>query len=68
MLPLVAIDKMLQHVLEPYFQKNRYYGLHASSTYKKIKDDLPGKLKRVGRTIRTVFEILKAVLEKPTYE
>ena len=63
MLPLVAIDKMLQHVLEQYFQKNRYYGLHASSTYKKVKDDLPEKLKRVGRTIKTVFEILHALLK-----
>ena len=68
MLPLVAIDQIMQHVLDPYFQKNRYYGLHASSTYKKIKDDLPEKLKRVGRTIRTVFEILHALLGMPAYE
>ena len=39
--PLVAIDQMMQHVLTPYFQKNRYYGLHASSTYKKLQASLP---------------------------
>ena len=66
--PLVAIDQMMQHVLTPYFQKNRYYGLHASSTYKKLQASLPEKLKRQGRTIRTVFEILNHLLGKPAYE
>ena len=56
--PLVAIDQMMQHVFTPHFQKNRYYGLHASSTYKKLQESLPEKLKRQGRTIRTAFEIL----------
>ena len=66
--PLVAIDQMMQHVLAPYFQKNRYFGLHASNTFRKLKANLPEKLKRKGRTIRTVFEILKSLLEKPAYE
>ncbi|NND05252.1 MAG: hypothetical protein HKN87_02640 [Saprospiraceae bacterium] len=31
--PLVAIDQIMAHCLPLYFQKCRYYGLHASATY-----------------------------------
>lgn len=61
--PLDAIHQMVSHVLPPHFQKARYYGLHASATYKQIKDLLPDKLKRNGYTIRTVFQILYELLK-----
>lgn len=60
--PLIAMHKFLQHQLPAYFQRVRHYGLHAGVTYAKIKDQLPDKLKRNGQTVRTVIQILKALL------
>lgn len=60
--PLLAIHHILQHVLPPYFQKCRYYGLHASSTYKKYQASIPTHLKRNQQTVRTLFQIIKAML------
>ncbi len=44
--PLIAINHFLRHVLPPYFQKSRYYGLHHHSTFKRLGDKLPDKIKR----------------------
>ena len=66
--PLDAIHQMVSHVLPPHFQKARYYGLHASATYNRIKDQLPDKLKRNGYTIRTVFQILFDLLKIAPYQ
>ena len=60
--PLVAIHQILQHQLPPYFQRVRHYGLHAAVTYQKIKDKIPDYLKREGQTVRTVIQILRALL------
>ncbi len=60
--PLVAMDVFLQHQLPAYFHKVRHYGLHAGSTYKKYKNQIPGHLKRSGRTVRTIIQILRALL------
>jgi len=57
--PLVAINQFLTHVLPPYFQKARYCGLHATVTYKRIKEQLPKKIIRNSDTIRIIFSILK---------
>ena len=42
--PIVAIDQFLWHILPPYFQKSRYYGLHTSATLNKYKDQIDQKL------------------------
>ena len=60
--PLLAIHHILQHVLPPYFQKCRYYGLHASSTFKKYQPSIPVHLKRNQQTVRTLFQILKTMM------
>ena len=60
--PLVAIDQIMAHCLPLYFQKCRYYGLHASATYTKLCNDLPESLKNNTFTVRTIFQILKAML------
>lgn len=66
--PLVAIHQMVSHVLPPYFQKVRYYGLHANATYERIEAQLPDTLKRSGHTIRTVFQILYELLKIRPYQ
>lgn len=60
--PLVAIDQMMTHCLPPYFQKCRYYGLHATATQQKVSDQLPTKIKNNTHTIRTVFQLISAML------
>ncbi len=60
--PLVAIDQIMRHCLPSYFQKCRYCGLHASATLKKYHHKLPAKIKNNGQTVRTIFQIIKALL------
>ena len=54
--------------MPPYFQRVRYYGLHAGITYEKIKDQLPDDLKRNGQTVRKIIEILRTLLAKDPYQ
>jgi len=65
--PLVAIDHIMRHVLPASFQKARYYGLHAAATYRVVKDKIPHYLKRNNLTIRTLFQILKYLLQLTPY-
>ena len=66
--PLLAIQQIMQHLLPPYFQKVRYYGLHAHNTFKSIGHLVPDKLKNDGKTIKTLFSILKQLLQKQPYQ
>ena len=61
------MQMLLQHQVPPYFQRVRHYGLHAGITYKKIKDKLPDHLKRNGQTVRTIIQLLKALLAEEPY-
>jgi hypothetical protein len=61
--PLVAIHQIIQHLLPPYFQKSRHYGLHSTAIFSMVKGDIPQLLRNVGQTIRTVFQILKDLLK-----
>ena len=61
--PLVAIGKFMMHVLPPYLQKSRHYGLHAHQTWKKYEDKVPEKLLRNKDTIRNLFVIIKELLQ-----
>jgi len=65
--PLVAINQFLLHVLPPYFQKARYYGLHAPPTFKRLKKKIPKKLIRNNRTIRVLFTVINNLLGLTPY-
>lgn len=65
--PLVAIDQFLLHLLPAYFQKSRYYGLHASATMKKYKDQIDKKLQKNGDSIRHLFSLLRALIKAAPY-
>jgi hypothetical protein len=65
--PLVFIHQFMEHVLPPYFQKSRRYGLHASATKKKYKDRLPQSIKRDGSVIRTIMQIVTQLLKATPY-
>ena len=65
--PLVFIDQFLQHVLPPYFQKTRRYGLHSSASKKKYKALIANDLKRDGEVVRTVIQIVSVLLNSTPY-
>lgn len=56
--PLTAINQIMAHILPVYFQKSRYYGIHAPKTFKAIKDQIPTCLKRDHLSIRILFALL----------
>lgn len=61
--PLVAIHQIMKHVLPPNFQKVRNFGIMTSSQLKKIHINVPGLVKENKHTIRTLFQIVKALLQ-----
>ena len=66
--PLVFINQFLQHVLPPYFQKTRRYGLHASPTKKKYAQQISDTIKRNGHSVRTVLQIINQLIKAKPYE
>lgn len=58
--PLEAIHQILQHVLPPYFNKTRHFGLHQYCTKK--RSTISDSLKNNEATVRTVFEILRHLM------
>ncbi len=62
--PLVFIHQYLQHVPPPYFARVRYYGIHSAILFHKIKAKIPFLLRKHGRTIRTVMEIISQLLKQ----
>jgi len=66
--PLVAIQHIVQHVLPPYFQKVRHYGLHATNTHQKVKHLIPHLVRSNTQSIRSLFQILNTLLGIPAFE
>jgi len=62
-LPLVAMASILRHVLPAYFQRSRHYGLHAHSTYQRVKTSIPVAVRRSTGGIRLIFLLLKHLLK-----
>jgi hypothetical protein len=65
--PLSFIHQFLQHVLPPYFQKSRRYGLHSCASKDKYGALLPTAVKRNGHTIRTVIQIINQLIKDKPY-
>jgi len=61
--PLSFIHQYLQHVLPPYFQKTRRYGIHSSATRKKMADTVTKGVLRNGATIRKLMEVITALMK-----
>ena len=61
--PLLAMASILRHVLPAYFQRSRHYGLHAHSTYQRVKDSIPLAVRRSDGGIRLLFLLLKHMLQ-----
>ena len=61
--PLVAMHQIMIHVLPPNFQKVRSYGIMAKRKQEEVKKTIPELAKENGQTIRTVLQIIKALLK-----
>ena len=61
--PLVAMRQIMIHVLPPYFQKVRSYGIMTKAKADKLKMTIPELIKENGSFIRTCFQIIKALLQ-----
>lgn len=64
--PLSAIHQIMQHVLPPYFQKSRKYGLHHPSS--KMMTNIPQAFRRNNQTIRSLFEIITHLMKLHPFE
>ncbi len=60
--PLVAMSKILQHVLPAKFHRSRSYGLHAPSTRKRLKGPLERWVQSHPDTVRLIIRLLKQLL------
>ena len=61
--PLVAMAKLLQHVLPAGFHRTRSYGLHAAGTRKRLSAGLAKYVKQGPDTVLILLRILKALLK-----
>lgn len=61
--PLVAMQKILQHVLPAGFHRTRSYGLHAPNTRKRLGPGLEQYVKSAPSTVLVVLRLLKAFLQ-----
>jgi hypothetical protein len=49
---------MVQHILPKGFQRMRYYGLHLTCTYQRVKERLSNIIKSIGRGIKDAYQII----------
>lgn len=62
--PFTFIQQFLVHLPPKYFQRMRYYGIHSSATYKKVKDKINQKLLRKKETVRSIIQIINGLLKE----
>jgi len=66
--PLQFIHQFMEHILPPYFQKTRRYGIQSNASKKKYKLLIPEELTKEGAVIRTVMQIVTKLLAENPYE
>ena len=62
--PLVAMAKILQHVLPAHFHRTRSYGLHAANTRKRLGPLLTNYVRKTPSTVLVVLRLLKEMLRR----
>jgi hypothetical protein len=58
--PETFIGRMVQHILPKGFQRIRYYGLQATKSFNKWRDTIKEGLRKIGRVIKDVYQIVAA--------
>jgi Putative transposase len=61
--PIVAMRQIMIHVLPPNFQKVRSFGIMTKTKSKKVQKLIPELIKDNGNTVRTLFQIVKHLLQ-----
>lgn len=62
------IGRMVQHILPKWLQRIRYYGLQATKTFSKWCKVIKEGLKRIGRMVKGVYQILSAKRYRERYQ
>ena len=57
--PLVAMAKLLQHVLPAHFHRTRSYGLHAANSRKRLAGQLENYVKGAPDTVLVLLRLLR---------
>lgn len=65
---LTFIGRMVQHILPKCFQRIRYYGLQATKTFEKWSEVIREGLRRVGRVVRGVYQVVASKNYRERYE
>lgn len=52
------IGRLVQHILPKGFQRIRYYGLHGTCNYQRVKEILSNIIKSIGRGIKDAYKII----------
>ena len=65
--PLALLYQLLMDLPPPNFQRSRRYGIHANAKKEVYKNAIEKKLKRNGRTIRTIMEIITQLLKNEPF-
>jgi len=65
---MTFIGRMVQHILPKGFQRIRYYGLQATRTMKKWIEAIKEGLRRAGRAIQGVYEVVAAKSYRERYQ
>lgn len=64
---MTFIGRMVQHILPKGFQRIRYYGLQATKTFNKWVKVIREGLKKAGRVIKGVYEVIRAKSYRERY-
>ena len=64
---MAFLHQQLMHLPPPYFQRTRRYGIHANAKKEVYKNAIEKRLKRNGRTIRTVMEIITHLMKNEPF-
>jgi len=65
---MTFIGRMVQHILPKGFQRVRYYGLQATKTFKKWVVEIREGLKKAGRVLKGVYEVIRTKGYRERYE
>ncbi len=65
---LTFIGRMVQHIFPKWFQRVRYYGLEATKTYKKWAKVIQAGIKKIGRLVKGVYQIVKKKNHRERYK
>jgi hypothetical protein len=65
---MIFIGRMVQHIMPKGFKRIRYYGLEATKSYKKWSTVILEGIKKIGRIVKGVYQIVKEKKYRQRYK